>query len=176
MPIRIALCGARMRLLAATLAVAVVGSLGASTSAVAATSALSPEELAVCQQINAYRASKGLKALKVSPSLTKAARWMSADMAANDYLDHTDSRGRDAFARIRTFGFRSALVAENLAAGIGSAAATVTMWKADAAHRRNMLRTNFKVIGVGRAAAADSMFGVFWTTTFGAGRERAVAC
>jgi uncharacterized protein YkwD len=101
---------------------------------------------------------------------------MSADMAANDYLDHTDSRGRDASARIRTFGFRSALVAENLAAGNGGGAATVAQWKADAAHRRNMLRASFKVIGIGRAAAAGSMFGTFWTTTFGAGRQRAVAC
>ena len=176
MPIRFALCGARLRLIAATLGLAVVGCLGASTSVATAAAVLDSEEQAVCQQINAYRASRGLAALKVSPALTRAAKWMSLDMAANDNLDHTDSRGRDPLARIRTFGFRSAVIGENLAAGIGSAAAAFNQWKADAPHRRNMLRANFKVIGIGRAASADSMFGYFWTTTFGAGRERAVAC
>jgi uncharacterized protein YkwD len=175
MPIRIAL-GARMRLIAAALGLAVVGCLGAAPAAVAAAPALDPQEQAVCQQINAYRAAKGLAALKVSPALTKAAKWMSRDMAAHDYLDHVDSRGRNAFARIRSFGFRNAVTAENLAAGNDDAAATFGQWKADAAHRRNMLRANLTVIGIGRAAAAGSMYGYFWTTTFGAGRAGAVAC
>jgi uncharacterized protein YkwD len=109
-------------------------------------------------------------------TLTRAANWMSADMAANDYIDHFDSRGRDTFARIRKFGFRSSTMGENLAAGSADAAATVEQWKDEPGHRRNMLRRTFKVIGLGRASAADSTFGWYWATTFGAGRERAVAC
>jgi uncharacterized protein YkwD len=176
MPIRIAVYGARMRLIAAALGLAVVGCLGAATAAVAAAPVLDAQEQAACEQINAYRATKGLSALRVSPALTKAARWMSSDMAAHDYLDHTDSRGRSAFARIRSFGFRNALIAENLAAGHGDAAGTFAQWQADAAHRRNMLRANYTVMGIGRGAAAGSMFGYFWTATFGAGRQRGVAC
>jgi len=175
MPIRLAPCGTRMRFVAATLGLAVLGCLGASATAAAA--ALDPQEQAACQQINAFRAANGLPALRVSSALTKAAKWMSLDMAAHDSLDHTDSRGRSSFARIRSFGFRNATMGENLAAGNGDATLTFNQWKAEAAHRRNMLRANFTVIGIGRAAAAaDSMFGWFWTTTFGAGREHAVAC
>jgi len=49
---------------------------------------------------------------------------MSADMAANEYVSHTDSRGREPVARIRTFGFRNATAGENVAAGYGDAAVT----------------------------------------------------
>jgi uncharacterized protein YkwD len=60
--------------------------------------------------------------------------------------------------------------------GYGDAATTFKQWKTSAAHRRVMLDANFTAIGIGRATVADSMLGWFWTTTFGAGRERAVAC
>jgi uncharacterized protein YkwD len=177
MPFRIAPWRARMRVVAATLGLAVAGCAGASAAAAAPASALDPQEQAACQQINALRSSHGLAPLKVSPALTKAARWMSRDMAANDYLDHTDSRGRSSFARIRTFGFRSATIGENLAAGNSDGVATFQQWSDEPAHRRNMLRARFTVIGISRAAApAGSMFDWYWTTTFGAGHERAVAC
>jgi uncharacterized protein YkwD len=180
MPFRTALGGARMRVTTAALGLAVAGCLSASAPAVAAATAatvLDAQEQAACRQINAFRAANGVAPLKVSPTLTKAARWMSADMAANDYIGHVDSRGRDFSLRIGNFGFRSATRGENLAAGEGDAAATVEQWKDEPAHRRNMLRASYKVMGVGRASAgSDSMFGWYWTTTFGAGRERAVAC
>ncbi len=114
--------------------------------------------------------------MRVSAALTRAAEWMSADMAANDYIDHTDSRCRTAPWRIRTFGFRSAVIGENLAAGMATAAPTFAQWRAEPAHRRAMLRSNFRLIGIGRAYSADSMMGWHWATTFGGGRERGVAC
>lgn len=173
--------GARLRACALTFALALAGGLSAPAGAFAAaggagTSALDPEERAFCQHINAYRAAKGLAPLKLSPALTRAASWMTADMARNDYVDHTDSRGRDTPARIRAFGFRSAITGENLAAGMANAAATLEQWKADAAHRRGMLRANFKVIGIARSYGGGTMFGWHWATTFGGGRERGVAC
>jgi uncharacterized protein YkwD len=172
---------ARVRALASSLALAAAGCLVALAGAPAiagagAAATLDPQERAVCTQINAYRATKGLAPLRVSPSLTRAAEWMSADMAANDYLDHTDSRGRDTVARVRSFGFRGATIGENLAGGDGDAAATFAMWKAEPAHRRGMLRSSLRLIGVARASGADTMLGWYWTTTFGAGRERGAAC
>jgi uncharacterized protein YkwD len=175
MPIQIALRG-RMRVLAATLAL--TGCLGPGAAAAAALPAvdLDPQEQALCAQINAYRAAKGLGRLAVSPTLTRAADWMSTDMATHDYFDHTDSRGRSTPARIRTFGFRSATMGENLAGGSADASATFAQWKAEPEHRRGMLRASYRVIGIGRAYGADTMLGWYWTTTFGAGRERGVAC
>ena len=137
---------------------------------------LDPEERAMCQQINSYRAARGLGALKVSVKLTRAAKWMSLNMANNDYLDHSDSLGRDTFARIRSFGYRDATMGENIAAGMSGARATFNQWKNDPPHRAGMLRAKFKVIGIGRAYSADSMLGWYWSTTFGATNDRAVAC
>lgn len=158
--------------------VAMLGTIGLPGVAHAAPAAptLDPEERAMCQQINSYRAAKGLRPLKVSVKLTKAAKWMSRNMARNDYLDHSDSLGRDTFARIRSFGYRAMTAGENLAAGLSGARATFNQWKRDAPHRAGMLRSKFKVIGIGRAYSADSMLGWYWTTTFGAKNDRAVSC
>ena len=157
---------------------AMLSSMGLPGIAGAASGApgLDPEELAMCQQINSYRAAKGMGPLKVSAKLTKAAKWMSLNMATNDYFDHSDSLGRNTFARIRSFGYRDAITGENLAAGLSGAKATFDQWKNDAAHRAGMLRAKFKVIGIGRAYSANSMMGWYWTTTFGATNDHGVAC
>ena len=144
--------------------------------AAAAAPALDPEERAMCQQINSYRAAKGLGALKVSAKLTKAAKWMSLNMATNDYFDHADSLGRGTVARLRSFGVRDTTAGENLAAGMSGARATFNQWRTDAPHRAGMLRAKFKVIGIGRAYGADSTLGWYWTTTFATATRGAVAC
>lgn len=137
---------------------------------------LDPEERAMCKQINTYRATKGLRALRVSVRLTKAAKWMSRNMARHDYIDHNDSLGRNTSARIRSFGYRSAWTGENLAAGMSGAQATFGLWRRDKPHRAGMLGRKFKVIGIGRAYSRDSMMGWYWTTTFGARTYHSVAC
>jgi len=160
------------------LGLTVLGSMGVPGIAHAAPAApaLGPEERAMCQQINSYRAAKGLGALKVSPKLTKAAKWMSVNMATNDYFDHADSLGRSTLARLRSFGNRDRTAGENIAAGMSGATATFNQWKNDPPHRAGMLRAKFKVIGIGRAYNADSMLGWYWTTTFGTATGGAVAC
>lgn len=170
MPMRTAVRGARMRVVAATVAFAAACGLATSTPAAAAAAAptLDPEEQALRSQINALRAAQGLRALRVSAPLTRAAAWMSVDMVTNDSFDHIDSRGRDFVRRIVAFGFRGATKGENLAAGAGDAVATFEMLKSSPAHRRNMLRSTATVIGIGRAYGAGTMLGWYWTTTFGA--------
>jgi uncharacterized protein YkwD len=160
------------------LVLTVLGSmvLPAIARAASAASTLDPEERAMCQQINSYREAKGLGALKVSPKLTKAAKWMSLNMATNDYFDHADSLGRDTFARLRSFGVRDVTEGENLAGGMAAAAATFAQWRNDPPHRAGMLRPKYKTIGIGRAYSADSMLGWYWTTTFGTATAGAVAC
>jgi uncharacterized protein YkwD len=137
---------------------------------------LDSEEKAMCKQINAYRAQNKLPALKVSVSLTKAATWLSGDMARNDYLDHTDSLGRTYAKRIASFGYKGSAKGENIAAGSATASATFAQWKNSAPHRANMLSKTYKVIGIARASKAGSMFGSYWTTDFGNSTDRTMAC
>lgn len=131
---------------------------------------LDGEEEKLLRLINQYRAQHRSGPLALSPALTSAARWMSGDMSAKDYFpgDHVDSLGRSAFARMAAFhySFRSAR-AENLAAGHERASATFQQWKNSSGHNENMLNPAFKVIGIGRAYTARSVYGWYWTADFG---------
>jgi uncharacterized protein YkwD len=136
-----------------------------------------PEERAFCRTINTYRAQNGLPALKLSVALTKASEWMSADMARNDNFDHTDSLGRSFSKRISAFGYTGATRGENIAGGTnGSAAAMFSMWKSSSAHKKNMLSSSYKVIGIGRVFRANTMLGWYWTTDFGGTADRTIPC
>src|ERR1044072_466644 len=146
-------------------------------AAQAADPVLDPEERAFCKTINTYRAQNGLPALRLSVALTKASKWMSADMARNDNFDHTDSLNRTFSRRISAFGSTGATRGENIAGGTnGSAAAMFNQWKSSSAHRKNMLSSSFKVIGIGRAYRANSMLGWYWTTKFGGTVDRTMPC
>ncbi len=80
---------------------------------------------------------------------------MSQDMGANNYFSHTDSQGRDPFARMAAFGYNyNTWKGENLAAGTESAQAAFDMWRNSSGHNANMLNGNFTVIGIGRAYTA----------------------
>ena len=163
--------------LSAFLALVLICLLAAPSAALSvAAPALAPEERALCQLINRLRTQGGAPPLRVSPTLTNAARWHSGDMARHDRFDHVDSRGREFDSRIRSFGYSGATMGENLAAGAEDALTTFRVLKNSPQHRRNMLRAKLKVIGVGRAYGAGTTFEWYWTTTFGATAGRSAAC
>jgi len=162
---------------ALALAIACTFALPAAAVASAGDPVPDAEEKAFCKQINAYRAQNGVAALKLSVTLTKASEWMSADMARNDYFDHTDSLNRSFSKRISAFGYTGATRGENIAGGTnGTAAAMFNQWKSSTAHRKNMLSASFKVIGIGRAYRANTMLGWYWTTKFGGTVDRTIPC
>jgi uncharacterized protein YkwD len=166
-------------MLTRSLILALISCLAFPVVALAATGdpVLDPEERSFCSQINVYRAQNRLAPVKLSVALTKASDWMSADMARNDYFDHTDSLNRSFSRRISAFGYTGATRGENIAAGTnGTATAMFNLWKSSAAHKKNMLSASFKVIGIGRAFNASSMLGWYWTTDFGGTVDRTMPC
>ena len=128
---------------------------------------LDTQEKALCRTINAFRAEHGKPPLKVSVALTRAAEWMSHDMANHDNFDHVDTHGRDFDERIAAFGYGAPTKAENIAAGSSAAAVTIAQWKASPAHRAILLKSKLKVMGVGRARKVGSTFEWYWTADFG---------
>jgi uncharacterized protein YkwD len=121
--------------------------------------------------LNRYRQKKGLKPLKMDKKLQRAAQWMSKDMAANNYLSHHDSKGRDPFKRLADFGYDyNTYKAENVAAGQQTAAEVLQSWQSSTTHNRNMLDPHFTVIGIGFFYGKKSKFGWYWATSYG-GRE-----
>lgn len=130
--------------------------------------ALDAEEQMVLKLINDYRGQNGLTPLRVSLALTRAADWMSADMAAQNYFNHTDSQGRDPFTRMAAFGYNyPSTRGENIAAGYNDAARTFNLWRTSPSHNAAMLNPAFNVIGISRAYNQLSIYRWYWTTDFG---------
>lgn len=124
------------------------------------TQAISDQEQQLVTRINEFRVANGLNALKLSPSLSRAAAWMSEDLVSHGIFSHTDSLGRSAFARVQQCGYSSSGAGENIAAGTGGADGVFRAWEGSADHRQNMLKPNWTVIGVGKT-------GYVWTADFG---------
>jgi uncharacterized protein YkwD len=161
--------GAAIILGTAVLAAAVVAAVAA-PSAPASTRAravaLTSLERGVLDDINAFRAANRLAPLRVSASLTEAARSHSQQMQVDGYFAH-NSFDRTAFwKRIRAFypsgryGFWS--VGENLlwsSPGVDAQQA-LTMWENSPEHRKNLLDPHWREIGIS-AVHASRASGVY---------------
>jgi uncharacterized protein YkwD len=118
--------------------------------------------------INDYRAKNGLRKLSLSRTLGAAAEHHSKDMARYNYFSHTLRGGVSWSSNIRKHGYRaSSTMAENIAAGHASADDTFRQWRNSASQNKNMLSSNFRAIGIGRASKSSSTYHWYWTTTFG---------
>ena len=121
--------------------------------------------------INGYRAENGVGPLVTSPALTQAAQWMSEDMAANGYLSHTDSLGRDNLGRLAAFGYDctayNTWCGENLAVGTTTARETLDVWRNSAGHNDLLLKADFAALGVGCAYNGGSTYGWYWVIELG---------
>lgn len=126
--------------------------------------------------LNQYRASRGLQPVQMSIALTNASRWMSNDMAVNNYFSHTDSLGRSSFARMDAYRYDyPTWRGENLAAGNSDGVATFIQWRCSSGHNANMLRAEYRVIGLARFARTSSQYRFYWTNKFGGVVDATVA-
>jgi uncharacterized protein YkwD len=137
------------------------------------------QEQAFLTLINDHRAGEGLAPLFFSHGLGAAADHHSIDVASNN-LDvprvdpHTGSDGSTVEQRMATHGYNYQgtnpwFTGENTTWGHSKASAQAAFdaWKASPGHNANMLKPEFKAIGIGRAFSANFDDGWFWTTTFG---------
>lgn len=143
-----------------------LGSQGTGSSTESSAILLHCEEARFLSLINLYRRQAGLTALLVSQAATEAARWHARDMGEGGYFSHTDSLGRDPSTRGAHFGYGGTM-GENAAAGNASATGTFCQWKKSTGHNANMLRAEFRVIGIGLQTVQSSQFRVYWSTPFG---------
>ena len=97
-------------------------------------------------RINDIRDAHDLAPLGVNQTLTRAARAHSQMMLELDVFTH------GAFGeRLRSFGVRFPLIAENIAwgsGGLGTPRAIVTAWMNSPPHRANLLHPRFRMIGI----------------------------
>lgn len=120
----------------------------------------------VINLINQARTNAKLKPLTVSSTLMAAAQAHSADMACNNFLDHTGSDGSWIGDRLVKAGYPwNAYYVEIIA--IGSPQEAMKQWAADTPHWQAVLDPSATEIGAGYAYYADSAFGSYITVDMG---------
>jgi uncharacterized protein YkwD len=113
---------------------------------------------------NATRVEHGLHPLSWDDHVKLTARDHSADMAINQYFDHTNLKGESPFDRMEEdqISFRTA--GENLAAGQISSIFAHEGLMNSIGHRENILQKDFESLGVG--VAFDSNEKPYFTQNF----------
>ena len=129
----------------------------------AAPAGADPAEAEVLSLVNSERTASGCAAIAWDETLAQVARLHSADMAARDYLDHTNPDGLTPFDRAAAAGTTAS--AENVAAGQQTAADVMAAWMASPGHRANILNCGLTRIGVG--VGHGGSYGITWTQLFG---------
>jgi uncharacterized protein YkwD len=164
-----------------TLAAALLASAAAAAPARPVAS-LTPLENGVLTQLNQVRASHGLAALRISATLTGAARAHSQQMAADGYFAHDSADGSPFWKRVKQFYSSSPWqywsVGENLlwSSPDVSPSQAIKLWLHSPEHRKNMLAQRWREIGVSavHVAAAPGVYGgrdvTIVTTDFGVRR------
>jgi len=128
--------------------------------------------------LNQERGRRGLSRLSLDRRLSSAARAHTRDMVRRRYFAHVSRSGGDVVDRLNRVGYmrgaRRWLVGENLAWGGGSRSTPrqiMRTWMHSPGHRRNILDSRFRELGIGVLAGAPVEAGAVsatYTTTFGA--------
>ncbi|HLZ70519.1 MAG TPA: CAP domain-containing protein [Dehalococcoidia bacterium] len=131
---------------------------------------IDPEEQALLDMLNAYRAQYGLGPLQFDPPLQRAAAWKAMDMANNRYTAHDDSF-RTWDQRFRDCGYTApyAFMAENISGGFATAVETLNQWEHSPVHNANLLDPNMNYVGLVRYQPTNpnAPYGWYWVLELG---------
>lgn len=133
-----------------------------------------PDRLVATQmllEVNVHRASLGLGALEVSPTLVAAAEWKAAHMAATGYFFHHDP-DRTLSERISDCGY-SEQATENLGWGYLTPAETLSAWLSSEGHRAHVEDPRAVVTGIAMVRSDAGL--PYWVQVFGMVDEAAAA-
>lgn len=115
-------------------------------------------EVQTVHLINLERRAAGLAPLRWNREMTQSARTFAEDVIVNQpssYCGHIDSAGRTPGERMRLAGYtRLTAWGENSVCGYTTPEAAVRAWMNSDAHRKNLLDSRFREIGVGYALSS----------------------
>jgi hypothetical protein len=103
--------------------------------------------------------------LQMDPGLRCAARMHSMDMVERDFFDHTNPDGDNPGARAADAGYDGGGNGENIAGGNATPEATMQQWMESDGHCANIMRQNYRFIGVGYYPGGE--YRHYWTQVFG---------
>jgi uncharacterized protein YkwD len=126
---------------------------------------LGSSEKTIFDLTNKARIENKLPPLTVNSLLTKVARAHAANMASQGKMSHVldDKTPAD---RVKDAGYNYSLSGENIALGENTPVSDIFEgWMKSKAHRENILREQFREVGVGVSSASDGK--VYYTQEFG---------
>lgn len=129
-----------------------------------ASAALQAEAL---KAVNAERAQHGLRALKFSRTLDKAAQGAACDNANRREISHVSSDGSRLRDRLHRVGYRFRSAAENTGRGFRSGTSAVQWWMNSPKHKANILMGSVNEIGIGIALSAAPDNKLHWILNMG---------
>ncbi|MFH1866632.1 MAG: CAP domain-containing protein [Patescibacteria group bacterium] len=103
----------------------------------------------IVELTNVSRQGFGLSPLAMNPYLTKAAEQKANDMALSGYFAHTSPQGIDPWYWIKQAGYKYSYAGENLAMKFQTAEGVTNAWMASPSHKANILKSEYREIGVG---------------------------
>ena len=119
--------------------------------------------------VNAYRASRGLATVVVSPALQAAAQFMADDVAryGPPAIPHRSSDGRTARQRMADAGYpvSQAFSSEIIAWGAPSVDSAIRLWHNSPPHWAELNDGRYRAAGFG--VACGGAFPCVWVVTFG---------
>lgn len=127
---------------------------------------------------NKIRMKRALQPLKMQTDLHRAARYHTADMSQDRYMNHNtydrDSRDRlvqvcDIWTRMKGFYDHTLAAAENVAEGYPTPSSVMKGWMDSKGHRKNILNGDYRAAGI--AYIKESGQHPYWGQSFGAMRE-----
>ena len=118
--------------------------------------------------VNAERAAHGLRALKFSRTLDKAAQGAACDNANRHEISHVSSDGSHLRDRLHRVGYRFRAAAENTGRGFRSGTSAVQWWMNSPKHKSNILMGSVREIGIGIALSDAPDNKLHWILNMGA--------
>jgi uncharacterized protein YkwD len=117
----------------------------------------------VADIVNRERSANGLKPLKYSEKLSKAANLRANEIQT--YFSHTRPNGTSCFTAVTELGIRYRYIGENIAYGQRSPEEVMNGWMNSSGHRANILNSNVEYMGIG-VAQRNGVY--YWTQFFAA--------
>ena len=115
---------------------------------------------------NGLRAINGLKKLKYCSDAAKVAKAHSTDMATRNFWGHQSPEGKTPGNRLDAGGVEWSACSENIVAGYYDPYGIANGWYNSATHRKNILSSTYKNIGIGFAHNTNSDYKYYGTQDF----------
>ena len=113
-------------------------------------------------------ANTAVQALAWDTRLAGSAQQQASDLALHDRLSHVDAQQRGFGARLRQAGYAAVGAGENLAAGQTSFDDTLEAWLLSPPHCANLMRPDFRDVGLACVQRRGSQHETFWVAHLGA--------